>query len=270
VHNPRLDEEMRRETDSLTHGEPIEARVEEERLIEDGGDDDPSVEPFISHAAEEPTPGALTYDEVRSRSDLARHLRGSIFPADQAAIVQSAVEEHAPPAMLDALRTLPAGPYENVEAVWEALGGHREQRTRAPHDEEHEPAVRHFSFDFDLVHRIAGAPFRVSPATTSVVVDRSRGSLTARFGPWLVETTLDNVAGTEQTGPYSAVKTAGPARLSLADRGLTFATNDDAGLCIRFRSPVHGIDPLGVIRHPALTVTVDDIGGLRDALARAT
>ena len=49
---------------------------------------------------------------------------------------------------------------------------------------------------------------------------------------------------------------AGPAHLSFADRGLTFATNDVAGVCFTFREPVTGIDPLGTVRHPGLTVTV--------------
>jgi hypothetical protein len=36
---------------------------------------------------------------------------------------------------------------------------------------------------------------------------------------------------------------------------------------IRFDSPVRGIDPAGLIRHPELTVTVADIEGLVAALA---
>jgi predicted DNA-binding protein (UPF0251 family) len=37
---------------------------------------------------------------------------------------------------------------------------------------------------------------------------------------------------------------------------------------IEFHVPVRGIDPLGVVHHPAVTVTVDDVEGLRAALAR--
>ena len=43
---------------------------------------------------------------------------------------------------------------------------------------------------------------------------------------------------------------------SLADRGVTFATNSRRGLCVSFVEPVHGIEPTGVLRHPAATVTV--------------
>ncbi len=65
--------------------------------------------------------------------------------------------------------------------------------------------------------------------------------------------------GAETTGPYSFIKTAGPAHLSLADRGITCATNPERGLCIHFAEPVAGIDPWKRIRPPAVTVTVADV-----------
>ena len=65
---------------------------------------------------------------------------------------------------------------------------------------------------------------------------------------------------------YSFFKTAGPARLAITDRGLTFASNGERGLCIAFHSPVSGIDRPGRIRHPELTVTVLDVDGLAEAL----
>lgn len=122
-----------------------------------------------------------------------------------------------------------------------------------------------FAFRFDPAYRAAGLPFGVMPATTSVVVEG--GELQARFGPWRVRTPLSNVAGTEVSGPYSFVKTAGPAHLSFTDRGVTFATNGRRGLCIRFHEPVRAVDPTGRLRHPGLTVTVDDVEGLAAALA---
>jgi hypothetical protein len=79
---------------------------------------------------------------------------------------------------------------------------------------------------------------------------------------------LNNIASAEATGPYSFLKAAGPARLAITDRGLTFASNGDRGACITFQSPVLGIDRSGRIRHPELTVTVLDIDGLIAALAR--
>ena len=123
-----------------------------------------------------------------------------------------------------------------------------------------------FAFRFEPLYRVMALPFGVTPRTASVEVDDQR--LVVRFGPWRVETALANVAGTERSGPYQVVKTAGPAHLSGVDRGMTCATNRRRGLCVRFHAPVRGIDPLGKLRHPGLTVTVGDIDGLEAALAR--
>lgn len=122
-----------------------------------------------------------------------------------------------------------------------------------------------FPFRFTTPYRLAGAPFGVTPRTA--YVDVARESFEIRFGPWFLRTSPDNIAGCEETGPFSFPKTAGPAHLSLADRGLTCATNGDAGLCITFHEPVRGIDPWGHFRHPGVTVTVKDLQSLRRRLA---
>jgi hypothetical protein len=111
-------------------------------------------------------------------------------------------------------------------------------------------------FAFDTRYRIAGRAFGVTPDNAYLELDEER--LVAHFGPWLVETPRSNIKGAGVSGPYSIFKTIGPAHLSLADRGLTFATNDRAGVCIEFKEPVTGIDPVGAIKHPGLTVTVAD------------
>jgi hypothetical protein len=98
-------------------------------------------------------------------------------------------------------------------------------------------------------------------------VNLRREELEARYGPWRVRTPMSNIARIEVTGPYAFLKTAGPARLGITDRGLTFASNGDRGVCVTFHSPVPGIDPFGRIRHPELTVTVLDVDGLVEALA---
>src|SRR3954462_2972017 len=122
-----------------------------------------------------------------------------------------------------------------------------------------------FDFRFDRSYRLAALPLAVRPATTSGTGDG--GDLAGRFGPWRLRTPLANVAGTEVSGPYSFVKTAGPPHLSFSDRGVTFATNGERGLCIRLREPVRALDPTGRLRHPGVTVTVDDVDGLAAALA---
>ena len=107
--------------------------------------------------------------------------------------------------------------------------------------------------------------FGITESRAILAVDGTE--LTARFGPWLLSTTVDNVTSTSITGPFAYLKTAGPAHLSFADRGLTFATNGRTGVCLEFREPVRGIDPFGLIRHPNLTVTVADTAGLIEILS---
>ena len=124
-----------------------------------------------------------------------------------------------------------------------------------------------FPFRFDPTYRRAARLFGVIPE--SAWVDVGAAEFEARYGPWRVRTPLSNIAGAEVTGPYAFLKTAGPARLGITDRGLTFASNGDRGVCVTFHSPVAGIDRRGRIRHPELTVTVSDIDGLRQALTRS-
>jgi len=92
--------------------------------------------------------------------------------------------------------------------------------------------------------------------------------LDVRFGPWHVTTTAANIRSASVAGPYTAWKVLG-ARLSLADRGITFGTTTTAGVCVLFRDPVRGIEPTGVLRHPNLTVTVTQPERLVSALTAA-
>lgn len=131
---------------------------------------------------------------------------------------------------------------------------------------DHALAVR-FPFDVDLAFCVAALPFGVTPRRAHVDVEDD--TFRAVFGPWVVETPLDNVVSASVTGPYRLLKVVGPPHLSIADQGLTFATNARQGVCVRFRTPVKGIDPLGLVRHPALTVTVDRPAELAELLDRA-
>lgn len=122
-----------------------------------------------------------------------------------------------------------------------------------------------FEFAFDPRYRVAALPFGVLPSTTWVEVDDER--LRARFGPWRLDTARSNIDGVSRSGDYSFVKTAGPAHLSFSDKGVTFATNGDAGVCLTFHEPVTVLDPTGrFLRHPGVTLTVADCAGLVAAL----
>ena len=127
---------------------------------------------------------------------------------------------------------------------------------------------------------IATFPFAIDPALTpigrlfGVVTERTDVQVddeefVAHFGIWSMRVPLTNVAGTTVTGPYQRWRVAGGPRLSLADRGLTFATTTERGLCIRFVAPMPAPWPGGVPRVTALTVTVADPEGLAEMLATA-
>lgn len=124
-----------------------------------------------------------------------------------------------------------------------------------PPDGETGSSTRH-PFLFDGFLRPAAAAVGVVPATAWVQVDDDE--LVVRFGPWSLRTERDNVAGCEVTGPYVPWKVGGPPRLSLRDRGVTFATSVRSGACIRFHEPVSALLPWGLLRHPAATVTVSN------------
>lgn len=124
-----------------------------------------------------------------------------------------------------------------------------------------------FSFRFHPAFAALALPLGVRPETSGV--DVADDGLVVRFGPWRVRTPLSNIVAATVTGPYRWPKVVGPPHLSLSDRGLTFGTNPDEGVCIRFARPVTGIDPWGIVRHPALTVTVDEPAALAELLDRS-
>jgi hypothetical protein len=121
-----------------------------------------------------------------------------------------------------------------------------------------------YDFLFDPRFRPLLAAVGVTPRHTFVTVDDQR--LVARFGPWTCATSRSNILEAKVTGPYEWYRAIG-TRLSFVDRGLTFGSSTYRGVCILFREPVRGMDPAGFLRHPGLTVTVDDAEGLARLLS---
>lgn len=128
--------------------------------------------------------------------------------------------------------------------------------------------IREYRFAFDRSYRWPARLFGVTDRTSIVTIDDDE--LRARFGPWQLVTPLSNIVTASLTGPYSFLKTAGPAHLSFADGGLTLASNGQQGVFIEFVEPVAGIEPTGRIKHRNLTVTVRDCRGLAEFLRRPT
>ena len=123
-----------------------------------------------------------------------------------------------------------------------------------------------FPFRFASAYRLPALAFGITPLTARV--DLGDTDLRVRFGPWSLRTPRSNVAGVQRTGGFGYLKTAGPAHLSFSDHGVSFCTNGDDAVCVRFHEPVRALDPTGRLRHPGATLTVEDVPGLIAALAR--
>jgi hypothetical protein len=126
-HGPRVDEELQRQTRSLEQGAPVEAHVEEFREQEGADDHEPT--PDARLRGGRATAGSLDLDDAETRAEIARFLSPSVFPAEREALLADARANQATEAVLERLQALPGGrTYENVQAVWGALGGTVEHR----------------------------------------------------------------------------------------------------------------------------------------------
>lgn len=123
-HGARLDEELAEGSELALRGGGMTEREDLQPELP-GGDETTDVRvPPGSEAPNGPDP-----DAVHDRSELARWLQPSRFPADALALVRSAREDGAPDAVLAELAALPADVhYETVGEVWRALGGEVEVR----------------------------------------------------------------------------------------------------------------------------------------------
>lgn len=124
-----------------------------------------------------------------------------------------------------------------------------------------------FDFAVDPALRRWSRAFGVRPENCTATL--SPAELTVTFGRWSFSTSPTNVSAVSVTGPYRWWKVAGPPRLSLADRGITFATTAEHGVCLELRHAVGAIDPLHLIRHSNVTITVAEPQRFADAVRRA-
>jgi hypothetical protein len=113
-----------------------------------------------------------------------------------------------------------------------------------------------FPFAIHPMFRLPAAAFGVTADSAFVEVDLEE--LRVHFGRWRMTVPRTDIAEVTLTGPYRPWRVIGPPHLSFRDRGITFATTPVRGVCVRLREPRPGIDPLGLVRHPGLTVTVAD------------
>lgn len=127
-HGPRIDENLERDTESITRGAPVEARADGGREQEGPAEGEPTPDSLVSGDVHPGGPDDLTHDEVEGRAELARFLKPSVWPAGRDDLVACARALNAPPELVEALASLPEGTFTHTEAVWEALGGRVEFR----------------------------------------------------------------------------------------------------------------------------------------------
>jgi hypothetical protein len=123
-HGPLRDELLKKEAELLERGAE-EPRAQESRVHETLRDEDARpTAPADDFHATGGTPPGMDPSDVRGRSELARRLQPSAFPADRDRLLASTEETAAPDWIVEALRALPAGRrYHNVQEVWLAMGG---------------------------------------------------------------------------------------------------------------------------------------------------
>lgn len=120
-----------------------------------------------------------------------------------------------------------------------------------------------FAYAFDPRFRGFLRVLGVRPGNSRVIVDDEY--FDARFGRWRLKTPVSNLKDVQVTRDYRWFKAIGP-RGSAVDRGATFGTNTEAGVCVCFQEPVGALISKDILRHRGLTVTVADIDGLVEAV----
>lgn len=118
-----------------------------------------------------------------------------------------------------------------------------------------------FAFDPRFARKLRLLGVRPDRAYVQIADQR----LEARFGPWRVVTPLANIDEVRITGPHRPLRAIGP-RFSPSTRSLTFGSNVERTVRIAFHRPVPGMEPLGIVKHPSLSVSVADPEKLRDDL----
>ncbi|HUQ40565.1 MAG TPA: DUF2795 domain-containing protein [Acidimicrobiales bacterium] len=119
-HSPRLDEQLKHEGDAHTR---------EDLLKETAGDGEPDLDLSKRPDLDLRQGLGIDADAAEQRAELARHLTLAHFPADRDALIAVAEADFCPPGLVQRLRSFPAGEqFQNVQAVWAAMGGEVEGR----------------------------------------------------------------------------------------------------------------------------------------------
>lgn len=123
-HGPRMDDALEHETHGLVQGGHA-TRAQEWHDPEPEGED----QHLEGRMRDVGTPPGIDQDQVERRSELARYLGHSVYPASAGELLEAAARDAAPEPVLDRLRALPSDRrYDNVADVTRALGMGVEER----------------------------------------------------------------------------------------------------------------------------------------------
>lgn len=122
-HGPREDDALKHDTE-LVERYGSEQRAEEWEESAASGEYRPDLDLAPEGELVGGTPPGVDERDVIGRSELARWLQPSVFPATVQQLLGSATEMDAPDDVWGLLETLPPGRvFQNVQDVWWTLGG---------------------------------------------------------------------------------------------------------------------------------------------------
>ncbi|MEV4569002.1 DUF2795 domain-containing protein [Nonomuraea sp. NPDC049419] len=125
-HGPRLDEEQKHETEGMMRGGGTTHAEEwkEPEAMPSAGEESSSYPPGHAPGVSE----GMTQRDVDVRSDLAKWLSDTHWPASKEELLARARREGAPDPVIDMVESLPDRDYTNMSDVAKALGLGVEQR----------------------------------------------------------------------------------------------------------------------------------------------
>ena len=124
-HSARMDDALAHDVEGLMRS-GHDSR-EDWNSPEPSGEDQPDVDMVPNGTLAGGVPDGMTEGDVERRSELAQYL-GRVWPATREQVLEVAIGNEAPDAVLEPLRALPMGAsYGNLQELWAAVsGGHVE------------------------------------------------------------------------------------------------------------------------------------------------
>lgn len=126
--SPREDEQRKHETEGLVRS-GHSTHAEEWKDPEPNGEDQPEADLAREGTLHGGTPSGMSADDVEGRAELAGYVGKDAYPMVREQVLNLVIDNAAPDRVVSLVRNLPSGrEFHNVNELWEALGGHVENR----------------------------------------------------------------------------------------------------------------------------------------------